>query len=45
VRVVWRDGRRGGADCGAHVQPVRCGLEQREQGLLARDPVLSRVGG
>jgi hypothetical protein len=34
-------GGTGGADCGAHVQPVRCGLEQREQGLLARDPVLN----
>ena len=45
VRVVWRDGRRGGADCGAHVEPVRCGLEQREQGLLARDPILSQAVG
>jgi hypothetical protein len=37
---VRRDGRRGGADRSAHVEPVRCGLEQREQGLLARDPIL-----
>jgi methane monooxygenase/ammonia monooxygenase subunit C len=43
VRVVRGHGRRGGADRGAHVEPERCNLEQREQGLFKGDPVLSRA--
>jgi len=45
VRVVRRDGRRGGADCLPHVEPVRCGLEQRGQEGLARPPLLSGETG
>jgi hypothetical protein len=40
VRAVRRDRGRGGADCLPHVEPVRCGLEQRGQEGLARPPLL-----